>query len=196
LPNTAALSIRDLKPLEKGGVTARRGFDFQDNVAAAFCLDMILSPHLIEVWCETQDDITLIHRFDGYEHIEFVQVKGAELNQLWTSALLCAGQDGSKSIVEKLLAQDRCSEKCSFRIVTLREVSSELKVLTYPYTSPERLNDQGAVKQICTEVCKRLKGVKSPNGNDGAFWVMNTLWEVRGPKESIRNANLLKLRLC
>jgi hypothetical protein len=58
-------SIYDLAPLEHGGIDNRKGIDFQDHVAADFCLDMILDNGLKEVWCETQDDITLIWNREG-----------------------------------------------------------------------------------------------------------------------------------
>ena len=78
------LSIHDLPPLEIGGVKARQGFQIQDHVAVGFCIQMLLKPNLLQVWCETQDDITLISENDGVEQVEFVQVKSNELNQLWS----------------------------------------------------------------------------------------------------------------
>ena len=84
-------SIRELPPLEEGGTEARKGFHFQDHVAAALCIDMLDDPSLLEVWCETQDDITLIWRLaqaatkadrndvSSDERVEFVQVKDLQL---------------------------------------------------------------------------------------------------------------------
>ena len=76
-------SIFDLPPLETGGVESREGLAFQDHVAAGFCLEMLLDPTLEEVWCETQDDITLIRKPNGKIQVEFVQVKRNENDQLW-----------------------------------------------------------------------------------------------------------------
>ena len=50
------LSIRDLPPLETGGVEARQGIGLQDHLAAGFCIHMITTPDLTEVWCERHDD--------------------------------------------------------------------------------------------------------------------------------------------
>jgi hypothetical protein len=36
-------SIFELAPLEEGGPIARGGFDYQDHVAAAFCLEMLVA---------------------------------------------------------------------------------------------------------------------------------------------------------
>jgi len=58
-------SIRNIQPLEFGGVIARQGFAFQDHVPVSFCLEMLNGSPLEEVWCETLDDITLIKGSPG-----------------------------------------------------------------------------------------------------------------------------------
>jgi hypothetical protein len=75
-------SIRELEPLETGGAEARQGLCIQDHVAAQFCIEMLRSPSLKEVWCETHDDVTLLWATGGSERVEFVQVKSHELDQL------------------------------------------------------------------------------------------------------------------
>ena len=69
-------SIHALPPLETGGVEARQGFGLQDHVAAGICIELVVNPTLKQVWCETQDDITLIWDAPDGELVEFVQVKG------------------------------------------------------------------------------------------------------------------------
>jgi hypothetical protein len=81
-------SIHDLPPLEIGGTVARRGFAVQDHVAASHCLDMLADPTLSQVWCETQDDVTLLWVNASGEEVEFVQVKSNEFDQLWSIAKL------------------------------------------------------------------------------------------------------------
>ncbi len=81
-------SIHDLPPFEIGGSTARRGFAVQDHVAAEHCLNMLENPALSQVWCETQDDVTLLWVNGAGEEVEFVQVNAHEFNQLWTIAKL------------------------------------------------------------------------------------------------------------
>ncbi len=82
------LSIHDLPPIEIGGTIARRGFAVQDHVAASHCLDMIENAALTQVWCETQDDVTLLWRDNSGDVVEFVQVKANEFDQLWSIAKL------------------------------------------------------------------------------------------------------------
>lgn len=109
-------SIFDLVPLEQGGPIARAGFLYQDHIAAKYCIEMLLDPALEQVWCETLDDITLIRRADGTLLIEFVQVKAADLAQMWSVARICDGKQ--QSLVARSLAQHRCAEPCTFRIVS------------------------------------------------------------------------------
>ena len=81
-------SIHDLPPLEIGGTVARRGFAVQDHIAAGHCLDMLEDQTLSQVWCETQDDVTLVWVNNSGEEVEFVQVKSNEFDQLWSIAKL------------------------------------------------------------------------------------------------------------
>ena len=53
--------LDELPPLEEGGVIARIGFSYQDEVAAGYCLQTVCSGATYqEVWCETHDDIALL----------------------------------------------------------------------------------------------------------------------------------------
>ena len=71
---TTPASIHDLEPLEQGGVIARQGFSYQDHVAVGYLLDMANNSAagrtLVAVWCEADDDITLIWQRDGGDEVE------------------------------------------------------------------------------------------------------------------------------
>jgi hypothetical protein len=194
------LSIHDLPPLERGGVIARHGFDVQDHVAAGFFLSLLDCADLHEVWCETHDDITLIWRNSSAQEVEFVQVKSNELDQLWSLAKLCdrekkgkAPQTGT-SIYERSLANDRCKEPCRFRVVTCRPANSELVVLTLPYLAPDRIAKQAELDGLSKEIESRASGFLSSNGNGPSFWLSRLFWDVRHSLDSVKNANLDKLR--
>ncbi len=90
-------SIHSLPPLEIGGTVARRGFAVQDHVAAGHCLNMLEDPTLGQVWCETQDDVTLLWGNGAGEEVEFVQVKAHEFDQLWSIAKLLEKEKVEKS---------------------------------------------------------------------------------------------------
>ncbi len=125
LPSESPLpSYRDVPPLESGGVIARSGFEFQDHVSAGYCIDILQNKALIEVWCESLDDITLIRKSEECEEFEFIQAESNEFNHFWSVAELCKRDKRDKtpivgsSILEKSLAYERGAEPCYFRMVT------------------------------------------------------------------------------
>lgn len=206
------LSIHELEPLETGGIVARRGFTYQDHVAAAFLLDMIAEQPdqriLAAVWCEADDDITLIWQGTNEEHVEFVQVKRTQLSQLWTAAKICernagTGQDdvGSgdgapMSLLEKSLAHDRCMEPCTFRLVTTWELHPDLAVLRLPLDHDHRKDGHEKIEEAVSLVAKRAErdgAFQSPKGNDVRFWVRRLVWDVRGSEQAVRDHNLDQL---
>lgn len=85
-------SIEEAEPTEEGGAIARSGFNYQDEVAVSFLIEMLEDPLLLAVHCETHDDIVLKWEVSGSASriAEFVQVKGGELNKLWSVADLCS----------------------------------------------------------------------------------------------------------
>jgi Cap4 dsDNA endonuclease len=193
-------SYHDLPPLENGGVVARIGFDFQDHVAAGYCIDMLGDIKIIEIWCETLDDITIVSDNNGQEEFEFIQVKSNTFDHLWSTAELCKRKNKNKSpiigssILEKSLAYDRGKEICYFRVVTSFAVNEDLKILTHPLDSPARNSNSKTFTNLCNQIESKVPDYKSPNGNTPSFWLSRTKWEVCHSDESLKNANLLKLR--
>lgn len=185
-------SIHELEPLEVGGTAARRGFLFQDHVAARFCLEMLLSENLTAVWCETLDDVTLVWEEGGREQVEFVQVKAEQLEQLWSVAKLCEREGGrvGTSVLEKLLANDRCTEPCRFRVVTRRPPRGELKLLEADLEAEVRHAGSERAQKLCQALEEKLSDVESPNGHGLAWWVERTAWNAEHSEDSLRNGNL------
>jgi hypothetical protein len=195
-------SIHYLKPLNDGGSIARAGFEFQDHVAVSFCLEMASNPSLHEVWCETQDDITLIWREINHEWVEFVQVKSTEFPHFWSISELCKREKNSQgnakinsSILEKSLTQDRCKEACRFRIVTTLAINNDLDILKYPIDSPLRSGTTrlNCLDYLITEIRQRLPGIISENNHDISDWVNNTVWQVEHSLEAVKNKNIPRL---
>lgn len=132
-------SVDDMAPSEEGGPIARSGFDYQDEVGVSFLIDMLEDASILKIHFETHDDLVVVRTGEPCSIAEFVQVKGGELNQLWTVAVVCQSQNGTgTSVLERSLAHDCCRERSQFRLVTLRQVSSELKPLTFPRDAPGR----------------------------------------------------------
>ena len=197
MPTTATWTrkpIRDLSPADLGGIVARKGFAFQDHFAAQFCLEMMLGGDLVEVWCETYDDIVLIRQQNGQEVVEFAQVKNEALDQLWSAAKLCQQKDGqaSTSILEKNLSRDCCSEPVRFRLCTSLSPNKELEPLTLPLGHKERGLDTDAIKQVRSSLSKKIGLFASPNGNGVDFWIANVTWSAATEEAVIlRNKRLL-----
>jgi len=193
------LSVHQAPPFETGGVEARAGFAVQDHVNVSYCLDLISNSSLKQVWCENQDDITLIWDINAREKVEFVQVKSGELDQLWSLPKICERKKiGDKfingsSIIEKSLQYDRFSELCCFRIVTTRPVNNELKVLTYPTGSVQRNNEASELVTLASKLKSRLGDFKSPKNNSFDYWLSNTYWQEVHSLESLKNANTVSL---
>ncbi len=178
-------SIFDADPIDLGGIYARQGFAYQDDVAAGYFLQMTLDPHLVEISCETHDDITLVWQFNGQSIAEFVQVKAEHLDQLWSVAKLCERAKSTRnpegigtSILEKSLARDRYAEQSRFRVVTCRQIDSDLAVLTRDHEHEHRSMSFIPFKNLADNVVSRVNGFKSKKENDTVFWLTNARWEV------------------
>jgi Cap4 dsDNA endonuclease len=190
-------SYHDIPPLEIGGVVARRGFYFQDHVAAGYCIDMLQQgSDLKAVWCEALDDVTLVRDDKTIEKFEFVQVKNNESINSWSVAQLCKRDKKGvgSSILEKSLAYERGSEPCFFRIVTCLRVNKELEILALPLTSQERIRSHTNFTKLSEKIENKLPGCQSPNGSDTSSWLSRTTWEVSHAADALENKNLLKLR--
>lgn len=179
-----------------GGTAARMGFNLQDHVAASYCIRMMAESSIKEVWNEAHDDVTLIWQLGAGEEVEFIQVKGHELDQLWSIARLCEQDTKTKrrsctSIFERSLSRHRCSEPCRFRIVTARPVMDELRPLTLPLGSKQRAEVESGLSALVVKLAEKLKDARSPNGTDGAFWVSRTVWQEVHSLDAVRAHNLL-----
>ena len=190
-------SVDDAKPIEEGGPVARKGFNYQDEIAVSFLLDMMEDQSIIKIHCETHDDILVVWATEDADQncAEYVQVKATEPNQLWTVATLCQKKDGKDgtSVLERSLAHDCHKERSRFRILTLRQVSTDLKILTNPVGSVGREPGCEGLQKLKQEIDEKRPGLVSPKGNDGAFWLENCHWDERHNEEAIRTSNRLRV---
>lgn len=189
-------SVDESRPDDEGGTNARRGFDFQDEVAVGFFIGMLEDPSLLKVHCETHDDIVLVYNGISNTRIaEYVQVKGGEPDSLWSVARLCQRPKGKTgtSILERSLLRDKCKEASRFRLVTLRPVVSALQCLTLPHGSAARKPDAASMVALLGDIGMRLPGLTSGKGNGVAYWIANCLWDSGRDKASIEGSNLVRL---
>lgn len=173
-------SIRNNFPKEFGGIFARNGFAYQDQIAAHYCINMLIDSTLKEVWCETYDDIVLIWEIDAGELVEFVQVKSELLTGLWSIAKLCKRTksatcpDGvGSSLLETSLARECCAEPARFRLVLARQIGQELELLTREFKHSDRSMSNLEFKKLAERVAALVGGFKSPKGNNHGHWLIN-----------------------
>lgn len=180
---------------DAGGIAARKGFRIQDHVAARLALEMLQDSTILQLECETGDDVVLRRMEAGQTVIEYIQVKTTEIDAKWSIKELTTRIDSKQgsSICEKSLLCDKHGEIAWFRFVSTRAVSTRLQPFRRPRT--KRTNYTGLAGLI-TSFSSKYKTVKSASGRTLADWASNMLWEVEGEEEALisRNINaLLKL---
>jgi hypothetical protein len=187
-------SIDHVKPAEEGGPIARTGFNYQDEVAVGFLIDMLGDSTILKIHFETHDDIVLVRDVDGAIIAEFVQVKAAELNKLWSIADLCRRENGpGTSIFEASLNRDAHAENSRFRIVTLRPVVDGLKLLTFPNGINGREPCGERFLTLSNEFWDRFPAIRSPKKNGASYWIKNCLWDVRHSEHALATSNFSRL---
>ena len=190
-------SVDDAKPLEEGGPEARKGFNYQDEIAVSFLIDMLETPSLLKIHCETHDDILLVHAPDAQtiRIAEFIQVKAGEPDKLWSVADLCQRKKSKTgtSILERSLARDQHQEESRFRLVTLRPVVSALEILTFPFGATGREPGCERFNALLAELEERFPELKSMKGNGTSYWIQNCHWDQRHSEEAVRKDTLLRI---
>jgi hypothetical protein len=190
-------SVDHIKPSNEGGPNARIGFNYQDEVAVSFLIEMLNDPEIIKVHLETHDDLVLVRRVNSIATAEFIQVKAAELDKLWSVSDLCRRENGpGTSIFEASLNRDGCAEKSTFRVVTLRPVVDELRLLTFFPGSSGREPCNSRFLNLSNEIWNRFSDVRSPKGNGASYWLKHCFWDVRHSEHALASSNFnLLLRI-
>lgn len=190
-------SVDVAMPVEEGGSIARTGFSYQDEIAVSFLLDMLENPAIEKVHCETHDDILIVRTDEGFSDrvAEFVQVKAGEPDKLWSVADLCQRTKSKPgtSIFETSLARDRHQETARFRIVTLRDVNSDLRLLTYEDNAPSRQPDSTDRKALVAKIEEKCPGWTSEKGNGSDYWVGNCYWDEQHSEDAVNQKNHLRI---
>ncbi|MGK9201016.1 Hachiman antiphage defense system protein HamA [Sinorhizobium meliloti] len=192
----------NIKPLvdpyaasDAGGVKARQGFTFQDHIAASFLLDLLSDPALLQVECETGDDIALRWDRNGTEVSEYVQVKITDGDSNWNLTEICGRtvKRVGTSLVETSLGTDKFPSEALFRFVSKRGVNHTLRPLTIPRDRRFEPHVVDALTKLGTQVSNKLRRVTSPNGKTLPDWVQACLWEVPGEKQAVQQKNINRI---
>jgi hypothetical protein len=175
-----------------GGVAARRGFKYQDHVAARFVLEMLGNPSITKIECETTDDITIFSYSGSIETVEYLQVKTTEGDKKWSLTEICARENkrAGSSLVEKSLSCDVIPNVTSrFRIISSRDV--------YDNLAPLKIDSTRRTSGLTDDLTKSKGSLSklnftSKNGNGVSYWVQNLTWEVSGSMEAVKSQNTSK----
>lgn len=176
---------------DAGGVSARLGFKYQDHVAAMFVLQMIGDRRMVQVECETSDDITLLHRRGSETFREYVQVKSTDRDKKWTFKEITdrdpAGRDRPTSLAEKSLLTDTDGANARFRVVARRSVNNTASALLDPV---EKRDPAGAIQALAVKLRAKHSSTASAMGHDLDYWAMNAHWEVLPGVDHVELKNL------
>lgn len=190
-------SIKDLVPLDISGRHARKGFCYQDHIAAGLCIDFLNDSNLKEIWLESHDDILLFWEDKGALSLEFIQVKAVDQPSRWSVPLITGNGNIKDAIIKKQLDQDRCLEPVKFRIVSSYDVNVDLAVLKETIGSKERLAKDDKEKELEKLIVDKLGDLKSPNGKKIGDWIKLCWWEKKADKiDDLVNSNKISLEVA
>lgn len=185
--------IDDTVASDAGGVAGRRGQKHQDHVAASFVIDMLDDLSMLQIECETADDVTIRWMIDGVAINEYVQVKTTDGDTKWSVTELTA-RDQSRSgtsIAERSLACDSHSEAPLFRLVTVREPRGNLA--HFKILRNNRADVANAMTLAAEPFLNKYPSFKSKNQRTLADWAECLLWQVEHSIEKLADRNKLKL---
>jgi hypothetical protein len=174
---------------DAGGVAARIGFKYQDHVAASFVLEMIGDRRVLQVECETSDDITRLLLLNGIQIPEYIQVKTTDRDKKWTATEVVNRLDKRRpsSLIEKSLLADKHQPNARFRIVTRRSVNATLQAMAEPIESRD---PAGEIATLASKLKRKYPNTVSEAGHDLAYWTLNAVWDARSGLEYIESRNL------
>lgn len=156
-----------------------------------FVLQMIDDRRILQVECETSDDITLLHRRGADTFAEYVQVKSTDRDNKWTFKEItdrdAAGKNRPTSLAEKSLLTDKAGLNPRFRVVARRSVNATAAALLEPV---DRRNPAGTIGALATKILAKHRTTRSQMGNDLGYWTRNAFWEVLPGVDHVELKNL------
>ena len=154
---------------------------------------MLDDPSLLQIECETADDVTMRWIIDGIAFNEYVQVKTTDGDTKWSVTEL-VDRDNSRpgtSIAERSLACDAHDETPIFRLVTVREPRGNLAHFKISRSNRPAL--AGSLALAAAPFSNKYPGFKSKNQRTLADWAGALLWQVEHSMEKLADRNRLQL---
>ncbi len=181
---------------DSGGVGAKKGFLFQDYVAAYYVTKMLRDKRIKGVCCEVKDDIDIIYE----KHVKYIQIKTTDSNSKWGVKELCertkkkdTNRYNNDSIVHKSIQCDSSKiYEGTFKIITNRDVDSKLTFLKIKNTNRyNKINERDALLKSLARI---IKCFKSDNGHDVEYWIDHCSWQVFQDCEHLKLLALANIR--
>lgn len=178
---------------DAGGVAGRRGQKHQDHVAASFVINMLNDHSMLQVECETADDVTIRWSTDEGRINEYIQVKTTDGDSKWSVQELVVRDKNrpGTSIAERSLACDAYDEFPLFRLVTVREPRGNLA--HFKIARQKRGGSDDFLELAKKSFSKKYPGFKSKNGRTLADWADGLLWQVEHSMDKLADRNKLEL---
>lgn len=189
-------SLDNMDANDSGGVGAKKGFLFQDYVAAYFVTLMLRDKRIQGVCCEVKDDIDILYS----DYVEYVQIKTTDDDKKWNVDELCkrtkkknSVRYNNDSIVHKSIQCD-CSKlyKGKFRIITNRDCSSKLAYLKIEEN--KRVDKQKYRDLLVNSLRGYIKNFTSENGNGIDYWIDNCFWQFFQDINYLKMMSLTQIR--
>lgn len=168
-----------------GGIPARRGFRFQDHVAASLVVEMLADPKISQIECETADDIAIRWVPEADIDIEYIQVKTTDGESKWKFSELTNREKGKKlsSLCEKSLMCDKFGGRVRFRYVSSREVRKDLQPFRKEWN--KRSPDDSVLAALVSRIGNKYQDVKSLSGRTLVDWASAFYWQVEHTQETL-----------
>lgn len=191
------IGLDNMNTNNSGGVGAKKGFLFQDYVAAYFVTKMLRDKRIKGICCEVKDDIDIIYD----DRVCYVQIKTTDSNSRWNiSELKERTKEQGKtrynndSIIHKSISCDDSDAYLGmFKIVTNRDVDSKLEY--FKIDKDKRGKNKKERDILIRSLAKSVKtDFVSKNGNNIEYWVDNCDWEVYQDIAHIESYSLQNIR--
>jgi len=194
--NVATISIDNMNNSDAGGVGAKKGFLYQDYIAALYVTKMLRDKRIKGICCEVKDDIDILYE----EYVQYLQIKTTDSEKKWNALELCkrTKKDGSTrynndSILHKSLDCDSSKiHQGKFGIVSTRDVDSKLQYLKVDFE--KRLDKLTARQKLVSTLSSYIKSYKSPNGNGVDYWINNCQWYFYQDKDYVKLLCITNIR--
>lgn len=191
-----SIGLDNMDSNDSGGVGAKKGFLFQDYVAAYFVTLMLRDKRIRGICCEVKDDIDVLYS----DYVEYIQIKTTDDDKKWSADELCkrtkkkdSNRYNNDSIVHKSIQCD-CSRqyKGKFRIITNRDCSSKLMYLKIEFK--DRVDKQESRSLLVRSLGKYIKEFTSENKNGIEYWIDNCFWQFFQNIDYLKMLSLTNIR--